>query len=110
MNGIKLKINENSETIKKFSVFKDNITYFTNSYLIFLIVSTFLCVYLAYTGQIMYLNYYEIFEIFLYIEYKITYANNSSILYKRKIFIHAIGDCCFTWVIFFYERIFYSER
>lgn len=53
MSKIQLKINENSETIKKFSVFKENTTYFTNSYLMFLILSTTLCVYLAYTGQIM---------------------------------------------------------
>lgn len=54
MSKIKLKINENSETIKKFSVFKEDVTFFTNSYLIFLILSTILSVYLAYTGQIMF--------------------------------------------------------
>lgn len=54
MGQIKLKINENSETIKKFSVFQENITYFTNTYLFFVVISSLLCIYLAYTGQIMY--------------------------------------------------------
>ena len=53
MGKIQLKINENSETIRKFSVFQDDITYFTNVYLMFLIVSAVLSIYLAYTGQIM---------------------------------------------------------